>query len=135
MRRSLKIGLIVVASATIAVVSFMDLFDLPPFYRTIHVTVAQLSSLPALWVGKRVLVEGKIELALAFIPEERPPFNCIISSGSASFGVFWRNGDSSLEEQNVTIIGVVRYGTNWKVFARPEYYLEAENVFRTNQNP
>jgi hypothetical protein len=101
-------------------------------HRNVPLTVEELDSYRAFWLRKRVSVEGAITLDIQFIPEEVPPFNCLISSDHASFGVLWKNPDYRSDNQNVTVIGIVKYGTaNRQGFAVSKYYLEAEKVFRT----
>jgi hypothetical protein len=134
MRKCWKILLIAVVLVSIAMVSFLYEFGFPPFCRTVPLTVEERGSYRAFWVGKRVSVEGTITLDIQFIPEEVPPFNCLISSDHASFGVLWKNPDYRLDNQNVTVIGIVKYGTaNRQDFAVSTYYLEAEKVFRTRR--
>ena len=132
MRRRWKAVLIAVPSVIVAVVSSLYVFGFPPFYRTVHVTVNQLEIWPGFWVGKRVSVEGRIHMGVTYIPEEVPPYNCMLSSAHASFGILWRNPDYSLGDQNRTVLGIVRYGRSNENFAVYRYYIEAENVTLIN---
>jgi hypothetical protein len=62
MRKCCWVLLIAVALVSIARVSFLYEFGFPPFCRTVPLTVEELGSYRAFWVGKRVSVEGTITL-------------------------------------------------------------------------
>jgi hypothetical protein len=130
MRRRWKVLLIGVSSAAVvAVVSFLYMFGFPPFYRTVPLTVDQLAISPSSWVGKRVSVEGSISEHIIIMPEFQPPYNCMLSAlppAQAYFGVLWKNPDPNLNYQNVTVVGIVKYGMD------RYYYIEAEDVIIAN---
>jgi len=132
MRRR-KTGLVIVLLAVFCTISAIASASLLFPYVVIPVTVDQLSKWPNIWVGKTVVTTGNISVGIFYVPEEVPPFNCIISSSHADFGVQWRNSDYRYDNHHVLIIGIVRYREpDLGAFFAGGYYIEAEAVINTN---
>lgn len=131
MRSRLKAALLGVSSVILAVVSLLFVLGFPPFIRPERVTVYQLIAEPNSWLGKRVSVEGKI-WSVMFIPEEVGPYNYVVGPPNARFGVVWKNADPLLLDQNVQVVGIVKYGSAepGNPFFKFDYYIEAEGVTR-----
>ena len=117
--------------------SFFWLFGFPPFYRTAPMTVRELGNSLESWVGKLVSVNGKIAVHIISIPEDVPPYNCLLEDPDAKslvgVGVDWSKSGSvdSLDGKNVTVVGVVTKGythacCGW--IPTLVYYVDAEAI-------
>jgi len=110
---------------------FLYWLGFPPFYRVVPVTVSQLNALPWFWLGKRVSVQGRLHTMLVHIPEEVPPYNCLLFDldTESGIGVRWEEPDRSLGGRNVTVIGIMTRGaTGGLIGGRLVYFVDAEKV-------
>jgi hypothetical protein len=100
-----------------------------PFRTVVQITsVDEIMLNPSAWVNKKVLVEGKLNGPLFFIPEDMPPWNYELSS-NGTIGVRW-NGNDIYNYVNVRVYGVVRQGTRGGIWFPPQicYYIEAKII-------
>ena len=77
-------------------------------------------------------VQGTLEGPYMHIPEEVPPYSYMLEEPQTgkSIGIaFKEHSDiSPWEDQNVTIVGLVRKGFTGPLWVRTVYYIEAEIV-------
>ena len=126
---AMLIMLIACLYAIVAGISFLYAFGFKFPIFAVPVTVDELNGRPSFWVGKKVLVEGKIYL-IYFPQGDVPPYNYGLQSAHASFGVLWKN--LNYEGENVVVMGIVKYYSSVGIDGTYSgYYIEAETVIKT----
>jgi len=101
-------------------------------------SISGICSNPESWVETRVRVQGVLKGPFLFIPEEVPPYYYMLEEPQTGkhIGITWKDANLhpwELENQNVTVIGIVKKGFTIPLIARTVYYIEAEET-RTNTN-
>jgi hypothetical protein len=130
MKRMWVIILAAFLCSTLVAIGFLYALLFQSANQTMLIPVDQLSLFADFLIGKRVRVEGNLVISLRHIPEDVPPYNCILcdTSGTRCFGVLWKECNGNFDRQNVVIVGVVRFGKNLSGFGDDAYYLVAERV-------
>lgn len=127
-----RIILICLFCIILSTVMFLYVFGYLPFYR--GTSISGICSNPEFWVGKKVCVQGILRGPYAYIPEEVPPYSYTLEEPQTGceIGITWKEGVDfhpwEFEDQNVTVVGVVKKGSTRPFMHRTVYYIEAEET-------
>jgi len=109
---------------------FLYWMGYPPFYKA--ATISVICSNPEFWVGRKVQVQGTLEGPHMHTPEEVPSYSYMLEEPQTgkSIGIAFKEhiDISPWEDQNVTIVGLVRKGFTGPLRVRTVYYIEAEII-------
>lgn len=127
-----RIILICLFCIILSTVMFLYVFGYLPFCR--GTSISGICSNPEFWVGKKACVQGVLRGPYLHIPEEVPPYSYALEEPQTGckIGITWKEGVDfhpwEFEDQNVTVVGVVKKGSTGPLIRRTVYYIEAEET-------